>query len=125
MYLRMHCAPLNSFSERIIGIQAIIEDFTDNKGNVEYINSKYIELTGYTPDDVISNNASMLYAKDRTSEEYYKELLNAVNTGNVWRKEVFNERKNGEGSWILTVSRRLMIPIKLIVIKITITRASF
>lgn len=125
VYLRMHCAPLNSFSGKIIGVQGIIEDFTDNKkaqdqlqtyyhviehspvavlisddkGNVEYINPKYIELTGYTPDDVIDNNVSMLYAKERSSEGYYKELLNVVSAGNVWRKEVFNERKNGEGYW--------------------------
>lgn len=125
VYLRMHCAPLHSFSGKIIGVQGILEDFTDNKkaqdqlqtyyhviehspvavlisddkGNVEYINPKYIELTGYTPNDVIGNNVSMLYAKDRPLDEYYQELLNVVSAGNVWRKEVFNERKNGEGYW--------------------------
>lgn len=125
VYLRMHCAPLHSFSGKIIGVQGILEDFTDNKkaqdqlqtyyhviehspvavlisddkGNIEYINPKYIELTGYTPDDVIGNNASMLYGKDRAAEDYYKELLAVVSAGNVWRKEVFNERKNGEGYW--------------------------
>lgn len=31
VYLRMHCAPLNSFSGKIISVQRIIEDFTDNK----------------------------------------------------------------------------------------------
>lgn len=125
VYLRMHCAPLHNFSGKTIGVQSIIEDFTDNKkaqdqlqtyyhviehspvavlisddkGNVEYINPKYTELTGYTPDDIIGNNASMLYAKDRASEEYYQEILNVVGGGKVWHKEVFNERKNGEGYW--------------------------
>ena len=125
VYLRMHCAPLHNFSGKTIGIQSIIEDFTDNKkaqdqlqtyyhviehspvavlisddkGNIEYINPKYTELTGYTPDDIIGNNASMLYAKDRASEEYYQEILNVVGAGKVWHKEVFNERKNGEGYW--------------------------
>lgn len=123
--MRMHCAPLHSFSGAIVGVQGILEDFTankkaqdqlktyyhviehspvavlisDNKGQIEYINPKYVELTGYTPDDVIGNNVSMLYARDQASAEYYQELLHEVQTGNVWRREAFNVRKNGEGYW--------------------------
>ncbi|OFV70605.1 sensor domain-containing protein [Acetobacterium wieringae] len=125
VYMRMHCAPLHSFSGAIVGVQGILEDFTankkaqdqlktyyhviehspvavlisDNKGQIEYINPKYVELTGYTPDDVIGNNVSMLYARDQASAEYYQELLHEVQTGNVWRREAFNVRKNGEGYW--------------------------
>ncbi|WP_303869252.1 bifunctional diguanylate cyclase/phosphodiesterase [Acetobacterium wieringae] len=125
VYLRMHCAPLHSFSGTIIGVQGIIEDFTENKkaqdqlktyyhviehspvavlisddkGQIEYINPKYIELTGYKPNDVIGNNVSMLYDKAPTSAEYYQELLNTVRAGNVWHREAFNERKNGVGYW--------------------------
>lgn len=123
--LRMHCAPLHNFSGTIIGVQGIIEDFTankkaqdqlqtyyhvienspvavlisDNKGIVEYINPKYTALTGYTPDDLIGNNADMLYGNNYASEKYYQELQRVVSEGNVWQQEFFNERKNGEGYW--------------------------
>ncbi len=125
VYLRMHCAPLHNFFGTIIGVQGILEDFTankkaqdqlktyyhviehspvavlisDNKGQIEYINPKYIELTGYTPNDLIGNNVSMLYARDSASAQYYQELLHEVQTGNVWHREAFNVRKNGEGYW--------------------------
>lgn len=71
---------------------------TDAKGNIEYVNPKFVETTGYTLEDVIGKNPRVLKSGHTTPEEY--ELLwKTVANGGDWRGEFLNKRKNGELYW--------------------------
>ena len=71
---------------------------TDNEGNVEYSNPRFTELTGYSPEEIIGKNPRILKS-DKTPPETYIELWKTISSGNEWKGEFCNRRKNGELYW--------------------------
>ena len=71
---------------------------TDAKGNIEFVNPRFTELTGYTIEEVIGKNTHILKSGE-TPQEVYKELWKAISSGNEWRGEFCNRKKNGELYW--------------------------
>jgi PAS domain S-box-containing protein len=68
---------------------------TDAQGNIEYVNPRFTETTGYTFAEVAGKNPRFLKS-DRTSPEVHNELWAAIACGKVWRGEFINSKKNGE-----------------------------
>ena len=71
---------------------------TDLNGNLEYINPRFTELTGYTPEEVIGHNPRMLKSGFHP-DSFYKELWETITSGKEWRGEFYNKKKNGEMYW--------------------------
>ena len=71
---------------------------TDILGNIEYVNPKFIEVTGYTFEEVVGQNPRILKSGEMPVEKY-KELWDIISSGGVWRGEFHNRRKNGELYW--------------------------
>ncbi len=71
---------------------------TDTEGNIEYVNPKFTQLTGYTPEEVIGCNPSILKSGEKTAEEY-RELWKTIKSGGTWQGEFHNKKKNGELYW--------------------------
>ncbi|MFQ5685411.1 MAG: PAS domain S-box protein, partial [Candidatus Scalindua sp.] len=71
---------------------------TDTEGNIEYVNKKFTQVTGYSYEEVIGKNPRVLKSDDRTSEEY-SELWETITSGKEWRGEFCNKDKNGEKYW--------------------------
>lgn len=71
---------------------------TDTKGNIEYVNPKFTQLTGYTLDEVIGKNPRILKS-GKTSASEYKRLWDTITSGREWRGEFCNKKKNGEFYW--------------------------
>lgn len=71
---------------------------TDVRGNIEYVNPKFFEITGYTQEEVIGKNPRILKSGE-ISAEIYKELWDTISTGGTWHGEFHNRRKNGELYW--------------------------
>jgi len=71
---------------------------TDASGTIEYVNPKFTQITGYTPEEVIGKNPRMLKS-GRTPHEEYERLWNTVLSGHEWRGELQNKRKDGEFYW--------------------------
>ena len=71
---------------------------TDTEGNIEYVNKKFTQVTGYSYEEVIGKNPRVLKSDDRTSEEY-KELWETITSGKEWRGEFCNKAKNGAIYW--------------------------
>lgn len=71
---------------------------TDLKGNIEYVNPKFLETTGYNQEDVIGQKPRVLES-GHTSPEEYKQLWKTITNGDDWRGEFLNKRKNGELYW--------------------------
>ncbi|MCF6241222.1 MAG: tetratricopeptide repeat protein [Bacteroidales bacterium] len=68
---------------------------TDAKGNIEYVNPKFVETTGYTFEEVKGENPRIL-SSGKKSEAFYKELWNTILSGKEWRGEFVNKRKDGK-----------------------------
>ncbi len=71
---------------------------TDTEGNIEYINPKFTEITGYTYKEIIGKNPRILKSGEHPLE-FYKELWDTITSGNEWRGELYNKKKNGELYW--------------------------
>jgi PAS domain S-box-containing protein len=70
----------------------------DAKGNIDYVNRKFTEVTGYSFDEVKGRHASDLRT-DASLCETFKELLNTVGSGKGWNGELRNNRKDGSFFW--------------------------
>ncbi len=71
---------------------------TDTGGLISYVNPWFCELTGYTPEEVVGKNPSVLQS-GRTPAHVYEELWSTITAGGTWRGEFCNRKKNGEMYW--------------------------
>ncbi len=71
---------------------------TDKEGNIEYVNPKFTEVTGYTLEEAKGKNPRILQSGEH-SKEFYSELWDTILSGNVWHGEFHNKKKNGESYW--------------------------
>ncbi|MEI7485281.1 MAG: PAS domain S-box protein, partial [Ignavibacteriota bacterium] len=68
---------------------------TDIKGNIEFVNPKFTETTGYTADEAIGKNPRILKS-GFTPVHVHKELWDTILSGKNWQGEFQNRKKNGE-----------------------------
>lgn len=71
---------------------------TDRNGNIEYVNPKFCEITGYKSDEVISQNPRMLKSGEQ-DDSYYKDLWATITAGKNWYGEFKNKKKDGSFYW--------------------------
>ena len=71
---------------------------TDYHGTIEYINSKFTEITGYTLEESIGKTPRLLKSGDHT-QAFYKSLWETITSGRMWVGDFHNKRKNGEKYW--------------------------
>ena len=71
---------------------------TSPRGDVEYVNPKFTEVTGFTPREVIGRDMRNLGERD-SNHEVYDGLWEAVSHGREWRGEVYNRTKSGRLFW--------------------------
>ena len=68
---------------------------TDAGGNIEYINPKFTEITGYAFSEVVGRNPRFLKS-GKIPREGYQRLWETIARGEEWRGEFINRKKNGE-----------------------------
>ncbi|MCK9413064.1 MAG: PAS domain S-box protein [Prolixibacteraceae bacterium] len=73
---------------------------TNTEGNIQYVNSKFKEVTGYTQEEVIGKNPRILKSNEM-SPDYYKEMWQTLSSGKEWYGEFHNKKKNGDLYWEL------------------------
>jgi PAS domain S-box-containing protein len=71
---------------------------TDPKGNINYVNRKFTECTGYSLQEVLGQNPRVLNARHCRPEQY-RDLWSTITQGKVWHGEFCNKKKNGEIYW--------------------------
>ena len=71
---------------------------TDLDGNIEFVNPKVTEVTGYSPKELIGKNSST-FQSSKTPKKTYKELWDTILKGDTWEGELLNKRKTGEEYW--------------------------
>ncbi len=67
---------------------------TDTAGRIEYANSAFERVSGYSRSEVIGENAAISQSGNHDSS-FYKELWSTIKSGNVWKGQLKNKRKDG------------------------------
>jgi PAS domain S-box-containing protein len=67
---------------------------TDLRGNIEYVNPSFTQVTGYTSDEVLKTNPRILQS-GQTPQTVFDELWQTLLDGHVWTGELQNRKKNG------------------------------
>ena len=71
---------------------------TNPDGNIEYVNPRTIQLTGFSAAELINENVRIFSSGEKSKEEY-AQLWQTIKSGNVWIGELHNKKKNGELYW--------------------------
>ena len=97
---------------------------TDLEANIRYVNPHFVSTTGYSREEAIGQNPRILQS-GQTPKETYLELWKALTSGQVWRGELVNKRKNGEVYWeeahIAPVMDSAGAPMLYVAVKLEIT----
>lgn len=67
---------------------------TDKDGNIEFVNPSFIQLTGYSPEEVIGKKLSILKSGKHNSK-FYKKLWDTICSGKTFQAEIVNRKKDG------------------------------
>jgi PAS domain S-box-containing protein len=67
---------------------------TDTEGVIQWVNSAFTGLTGYSSEDAVGQNPRVLKS-DKHDEAFYKGMWDTIKSGQVWQGEVINQRKDG------------------------------
>ena len=100
-------AQLRQIHEEIRKLSRAVEQsasavmITDARGNIEYVNPKFTQMTGYEANEALSKNLQILKPGKEDGEEHGA-LWKAIAAGHEWRGESQNQRKNGELFWVLS-----------------------
>ncbi len=99
---------IKEFQNELIKLSRAVEQspsvvvITDLEGNIEYVNPKFCELTGYSFEEAAGQNPRILKSGDKP-EEFYKDMWDTIQSGKEWRGEFCNKKKNGEEYWELAL----------------------
>lgn len=67
---------------------------TNVDAEIEYVNQAFIDVTGYSPEEVIGQNPRVLHSGKTPAERYFK-MWDTLTQGRVWQGEFCNKRKDG------------------------------
>ncbi|MBI5304768.1 MAG: GAF domain-containing protein [Chloroflexi bacterium] len=71
---------------------------TDIAGDIDYVNPKFTEVTGYAFEEVRGKNPRILRS-GKTPPRVYEELWKTITAGKEWHGELLNKKKSGELYW--------------------------
>lgn len=71
---------------------------TNLAGEIEYVNPKFTETTGYKPEEVLGKNPRFLKSGNQ-SDEFYAIMWQTILAGKEWSGELLNKKKNGDLYW--------------------------
>ncbi len=108
---------VNEILEKEIGERKLIEErlhllsqaveqssalviITDTTGTIEYVNTKFEQVTGYSKEEAIGQNPRILKSNYMTDSDY-RDLWKNISSGKEWNGELQNKKKNGELYWEL------------------------
>lgn len=80
---------------------------TDKNGIIQYVNNKFVELTGYSKEEAIGKTTRILKS-GVYSIDFYKNLWDTILSGDVFNYEFLNKKKNGELYW----EKKSIVPLK-------------
>ncbi|GGC08894.1 hypothetical protein GCM10011352_39080 [Marinobacterium zhoushanense] len=124
--LQLHLSPLKDDQDGICAVLALVQDerihrqrelelkqlsnavensgsavvITDAQGAIEYVNTRFTDISGYSTSEVIGMQPSFLKSGN-TPREVYDELWRTIRRHQKWRGTLHNRRKDGSFYWSL------------------------
>ncbi|MGM0444057.1 MAG: PAS domain S-box protein [Fibrobacterota bacterium] len=98
-----HCLDITDrkhAEERLKRLQLAIEQvaetivITDVDGTVQYVNSAFEYVTGYTKNEILGENPRILQSGEH-SRQFYETMWDTLSQGRVWRGRIVNRKKDG------------------------------
>lgn len=77
----------------------LIVSTTDTKGRITYVNPTFIEVSGFSEEELIGKAHNIVRHPD-VPPEAFEDLWNTLKNGESWTGLVKNRRKNGDFYWI-------------------------
>jgi len=77
----------------------LIVSTTDINGIITHVNKSFVEMSGYTEEELINAPHSILRHPDMPSAAF-KDLWDTIQRGNKWQGYVKNLRKDGGYYWV-------------------------
>ncbi|MGI0488281.1 GAF domain-containing protein [Pantanalinema rosaneae CENA516] len=85
--LRLQSAALSACADAIM--------ITDQRGQIEWVNSAFTAMTGYAPAEAIGHYPGHLLNSGEQDSAFYQSLWTTILSGQPWRGEMINRRKDG------------------------------
>ena len=79
--------------------QHAIVSITNIAGAITYANDKFCEVSGYSRDELIGRNHRILKSGVHPPE-VYKDMWRTITSGEAWRGEICNRKKDGRNYWV-------------------------
>lgn len=89
-----------SNTEYPIRDDTLILSTTDTKGRITFINQTFIEVSGFSENELLGKAHNIIRHPDMPPEAF-EDLWRTLKTGKSWTGLVKNRRKNGDFYWVL------------------------
>lgn len=101
-YLKSSDSVLKRLEEHKFALdQAAIVAQTDSGGTINYVNEKFCEISGYTPDELLGKNHRIINSGIH-STDFFKSMWSTISAGGIWKGDICNRAKNGYLYWVST-----------------------
>ena len=80
---------------------------TDTKGRILYCNPMFIEVSGYSREELLGQPHNIVRHPDMP-EEAYRDMWQTIAAGRPWSAPVKNRRKNGDYYWVMANATPLL-----------------
>ncbi|MFQ5329419.1 MAG: PAS domain S-box protein [Thermodesulfobacteriota bacterium] len=68
---------------------------TDREGSIEFVNTAFTRITGFTPTEAIGKTPSILKSGEQ-SQAFYEQMWSTITKGEPWQGRLVDQRKNGD-----------------------------
>ncbi|MDK9687609.1 MULTISPECIES: PAS domain-containing methyl-accepting chemotaxis protein [unclassified Halomonas] len=85
--------------EYVLDEETVLISRSDLKGNVTYANAAFVEVSGYSRDELLGAPHNLIRHPDMP-EAAYADFWKTIQAGGTWQGTVKNRRKNGDYYWV-------------------------
>jgi PAS domain S-box-containing protein len=93
---------LRQLQEQKLALDAhSIVAITDVKGDITFVNEKFVQISGYSKDELMGKNHNILNSGQHDNQ-FWETFYRKITHGKIWNGVICNRAKNGEFYWVDT-----------------------